>query len=99
MNKVADSSGSKYSQIMSKFETSPQAKRAPIVSPSVVPPPRSLDPFSIDSRLIPQSAAFGRSTSGFKAAPVKAQKVDEDGWGEDAPPITANAPSFVVSPS
>lgn len=36
MNKVADSSGSKYSQLMSKFESSPQAKRGSGVSPSVV---------------------------------------------------------------
>ena len=36
MNKVADSSGSKYSDIMSKFETSPQSKRSLPISPSVV---------------------------------------------------------------
>ena len=38
MKKVADSSGSKYSEIISKFETSPQSKRGPPISPSVVDP-------------------------------------------------------------
>jgi hypothetical protein len=45
MNKVADSSGSKYSAIMSKFETSPQSKRGPPISPSVVYPFSLLIPY------------------------------------------------------
>ncbi|PGH13151.1 hypothetical protein AJ79_03858 [Helicocarpus griseus UAMH5409] len=74
IQKVADSSGSKYSA----GETPPPVSSAPkpaVASKSVFTPARTGGGF--------------KPLSGTRPTPAPApQKVDDDGWGEDAPPVT-----------
>lgn len=76
IQKVADASGSKYSA----------GSAPPPVATATKPPVASKPAFTPTQR---SGASAGmnlpsRSQSGFS----KPQNVDEDGWGEDAPPVT-----------
>lgn len=75
MQKIADSSGSKYSG-----ETPP-----PTTSSNPKPPVKSKPAFN-PTRTVGGSAPT--SLADPRRAPPRNQDVDEDGWGEDAPPVT-----------
>ncbi|KAI9894229.1 MAG: hypothetical protein M1814_004083 [Vezdaea aestivalis] len=74
VQKVADSSGSKYSA-----GSTPSA-RGP-------PPPAASKPVFNPTRVGGGGAGFNPLTSRSRAAPGQ-QNVDEDGWGDDAPQVT-----------
>lgn len=74
MKKVADSSGSKYSEIMSKFETSPYSKRGPPISPSVVLSPLPPFPFPWERPLM-----YRRALRLAVHHPIRSKKTTTDG--------------------
>lgn len=76
VQKVADSSGSKYGGGSGDVPApAPSGQRPPVATKPIMP-----------------TKSFGTTGSysmgGRTRAPAPASKVDEDGWGEDAPPVT-----------
>jgi len=77
MQKVADSSGSKYSG----------GSTSTTSFGSAGPPPPSSKPVFMPNR-VGGAGSFNPLGSRSRAQPQQAQNTDEDGWGEDAPQIT-----------
>ncbi|PHH59886.1 hypothetical protein CDD81_2405 [Ophiocordyceps australis] len=74
MKKVADASGAKYSAASSSSGAMPAAGRPPVKSKPVFTPTMS---------------TTGRSVNPLVAARSRRDtNVDQDGWGDDAPPVT-----------
>ena len=80
MQKVADASGSRYSA----------GNSAPLSKPSGPPPPAASKPAFTPTRIGGGTSGFNPLGSRAAAAAPTNQRVDADGWGEDAPPITRN---------
>ncbi|EEH43722.1 uncharacterized protein PADG_00011 [Paracoccidioides brasiliensis Pb18] len=74
VQKVADSSGAKYS-VGDSPATFSAASKQPVASKTVFNPART------GSNFKPLGATHPKSSHGE-------QRVDDDGWGEDAPPVT-----------
>lgn len=77
VQKVADSSGSKYGGGSSVSAPSAGGGPPPPVASKPVMPTKSFG-----------ASSFQPLSSRSRQAPAQSQQTDEDGWGEDAPPVT-----------
>ncbi|KAL9085356.1 MAG: hypothetical protein Q9165_007647 [Trypethelium subeluteriae] len=87
VQKVADASGSKYSA----------GNTGPVSRSSAPPPPAASKPAFTPTRVGGGTSGFNPLGSRTAAAASTNQKVDADGWGEDAPPVSRSQVEKVQS--
>ncbi|KAI5279710.1 hypothetical protein KEM54_004047, partial [Ascosphaera aggregata] len=85
INKVADASGAKYCAASQPAPAAPVSSKPPVVAKPAYTPSKSTGGFK---PLAGPGRGSTPTSTGSSRLPPSQSQVDNDGWGEDAPPIT-----------